>query len=92
MSAIVVERLLKRTNRTRIGVVHHVTDLIFYNIIRCYGKRVAVLAVAVATGNIIKYQSFVDGSFVWGIHVRYNKSKYISLTIDLLLKVSQISI
>ena len=28
---------------------------------------------AVATGDIIKYQSFVYGSFVWGIHMRYNK-------------------
>ena len=36
----------------------------------------AVFAVAVAAGDIIKYQSFVYGSFVWGIHVRYNKIKY----------------
>ena len=76
MSAIVVERLLTWTNRTPIGVAHHMTTLIFYNISRCYGKHVAVFAVAVATGDIIKYQSFVYGSFVWGIHVRYNKSFY----------------
>ena len=80
MSAIAVERLLTGTNRTRIGVAHHVTDLIFYNITRCYGKHVAVLAVAVATGDIIKYQSFVYGSFVWGIHVRYNNQFYILLS------------
>ena len=36
----------------------------------------AVIAIAVATGDIIKYQSFVYGSFVWGIQVRYNKRKY----------------
>ena len=62
-------------NRTRIGVTHHVTALIFYNINRCYGKHVAVFAVAVAAGDFIKYQSFVYGSFVWEIHVRYNKVK-----------------
>ena len=50
--------------------------LIFYNITRCYGKRVTVFAVAIATGDFIKYQSFVYGSFVWGIHVRYNNIKY----------------
>ena len=72
MFAIAVERLLTRTNHTRIGVGHHVTDLIFYNITRCYDKHVAVLAVAVAMGDIIKHQSFVFGSFVLGIHVRYN--------------------
>ena len=59
-------------NRTRIDVAHHVTALKFYNITRCYGKHVAVLAFAVAMGDIIKYQSFVYGSFVWGIHVRFN--------------------
>ena len=75
MSAIAVECLLTWTNRTRIGVAHHVTALIFYNITRCYGKHVAVFAVAVAAGDIIKYQSFVYGSFVWGIHVRYNNKK-----------------
>ena len=64
-------------NRSRIGVVHHVTDLIFYNITGCYGKHVAVFAVAVAKGDIIKYQSFVYGSFVWGIHVRYNNANYL---------------
>ena len=52
------------------------TALIFYNITRCYGKHVAVFAVAVATGDIIKYQSFVYGNFVWEIHVRYNNIKY----------------
>ena len=36
----------------------------------------AVFAVAVAAGDIIKYQSFVYGSFVLGIHVRYNNIKY----------------
>ena len=50
--------------------------LCLYNITRCYGKHVAVFAVAVAAGDMIKYQSFVYGSFVWGIHVRYNKIKY----------------
>ena len=64
MSAIAVERLLMRTNRTRIVVAHHVNALIFYNITRCYGKHVAVFTVAVAAGDIIKYQSFVYGSFV----------------------------
>ena len=50
--------------------------LIFYNITRCYGKRVTVFSVAIAAGDIIKYQSFVYGSFVWGIHVRYNNTYY----------------
>ena len=36
----------------------------------------AIFAVAVARGDIIKYQSFVYGSFVWEIHVRYNNIKY----------------
>ena len=53
--------------------------LIFYNITRCYGKRVTVFAVAIAAGDIIKYQSFVYGSFVWGIHIRYNKIIYDSI-------------
>ena len=39
----------------------------------------AVFAVAVATGDIIKYQSFFYGSFVWEIHVRYNKYVYRSM-------------
>ena len=60
----------------RIGVAHHLTALIFYNITHCYGKQVAVFAVAVAAGDIMKYQSFVYGSFVWGIHVRYNNNIY----------------
>ena len=50
--------------------------LIFYNIFRCYGKRVTEFALAIAVGDTIKYQSFVYGSFVWGIHVRYNKDAY----------------
>ena len=50
--------------------------LIFYNITRCYGKRVTVFAVAIAAGDIIKYQSFVYGRFVWEINVRYNKISY----------------
>ena len=50
--------------------------LYLYNITRCYGKHVATFAVAVAAGDIIKYQSFVYGSFVWEIHVRYNNIKY----------------
>ena len=32
--------------------------LIFYNITRCYGKRVTVFAVAIAAGDIIKYLFF----------------------------------
>ena len=36
-----------------------------------------MFAVTIAAGDIIKYQSFVYGSFVWGIHVRYNKIKYV---------------
>ena len=47
--------------------------LIFYNITRCYGKQVTVFTVAITAGDIIKYQSFVYGSFVWEIHMRYNK-------------------
>ena len=50
--------------------------LIICNSTHCYGKRVTVFAVAIAAGDIIKYQSFVYGSFVLGIHVRYNKTKY----------------
>ena len=38
-----------------------------------YGKRVTVFAVTIAVGDSIKYQSFVYGSFVWEIHVRYDK-------------------
>ena len=73
MSPIAFERLLTSTNCTHISVAHHVTALLFYNITRCYGKHVTVFSVPVATGDITKYQSFVYGSFVWGIHVRYNK-------------------
>ena len=50
--------------------------MIVENIIRCYGKRVTVFAVAIAAGDIMKYQLFVYGSFVWEIHVRYNKQNY----------------
>ena len=60
----------------RLGIAHHVTALIFYDITRCYGKHVAAFTVAVAMGDIIRYQSFVYGSFVWEIHVRYNSEKY----------------
>ena len=35
-----------------------------------------IFAIAIAAGDIIKYQSFVYGSFVWEIHVRYNNKKY----------------
>ena len=47
--------------------------LIFYNITHCYGKPMTVFAIAIAAGDIINYQLFVYGSFVWEIHVRYNK-------------------
>ena len=59
-----------------IGVAHHVTALIFHNNTRCYGKQVTVFAVAVATCDIIKYQSFIYGSFVWEFHMRYNNRLY----------------
>ena len=36
----------------------------------------AAFAVAVATGDIIKYQLFVYGSFVWVIQVRYHNNIY----------------
>ena len=55
--------------------------LIFDNITRCYGERVTVFAVAIAAGDIIKYQLFVYGSFVWEINVRYNKAKYATLVV-----------
>ena len=42
-----------------------------------------VFAVAIAAGDIIKYQSFVYGSFVWGIHVRYNNRIYTDLFYDI---------
>ena len=69
MSAIAVER--ERTVHA-----HDVSAMIFHNITRCYGKHASVFAVAVATGDIIKYQSFNYGSFVWEMHVRYNKVIY----------------
>ena len=37
----------------------------------------AVFDVAVATGDIIKYQSFMYGSLVWEIQARYNNTIYI---------------
>ena len=82
MSAIAAERLLMRTNRTRMGVGHHVTALIFYNITHCYGKHVAVFPFAVARGDIIKYRSFVYGSFVWEIHMRYSNQTYIVYLVE----------
>ena len=76
MSAIAAERLLTWTNRRRILVAHHVTRhterLIISTITRCYGKWVTLFATAIAVGDSLKYHSFVYGSFVWGIHVRYN--------------------
>ena len=60
----------------RIGVAHHVTILIFYTITCCYGKHVTVFSAAIAAGDSLKYQSFVYGSFVWEIHVRYNNGTY----------------
>ena len=92
MSAIAFERLLAWTNHTRISVAHRVTALIFYNITRCYGKHVAVFAVAVAAGDIIKYQSYVYGSFVWGIHVRYNNFRYLASIGDVVRRWSFIII
>ena len=70
MSAIVVERLLSPdVNKTL-----RASDkrLIFFTITRCYGKRVTVFCVPIAAGDSVKYQSFVYGSFVWEIHMRYN--------------------
>ena len=49
------------------GLSDSVKDL-FYDQLRA--------VTATITGVIIKYQSFVYGSFVWGIHVRYNNKKY----------------
>ena len=37
-----------------------------------------VFAIAIAAEDSVKYQSFVYASFVWGIQVKYNKSKYVS--------------
>ena len=50
--------------------------LIFSSITRCYDKRVTVFAVAIVVGDSVKYQTFVYGSFVWEIHMRYN-NKYL---------------
>ena len=36
----------------------------------------ALFAAARAAGDSLNYQSFVYGSFVWGIHVRYNNKTY----------------
>ena len=69
--------LRSRVKHSTTEPLRSLAALIFYNITRCYGKHVAAFAVAVATGDIIKYQSFVYGSFVWGIHVRYNNTAYI---------------
>ena len=41
----------------------------------------AVFPAAIATGDIVKYQSFVYGSFVWEIHLRYNNI-YIQSNLD----------
>ena len=68
----------------RISVAHHVTALIFYNITPCYGKHVAVFNVAVATGDILKYQSFVYGSFEWEIRVRHNDKNLLVGTVPYL--------
>ena len=37
-----------------------------------------VFAIAIAANDSVEYQSFVYGSFVWGIQVKYNKAKYVS--------------
>ena len=42
------------------------------------------LDVDIAAGNSIKYQTFVYGSFVWEIHIRYNIFRII-LTITLFM-------
>ena len=55
-------------DRTRIGVAHLVTILIFKTIASCYGKRVIVFVVAIAAGDSLK---------IWEIHVRYNNIDYI---------------
>ena len=44
--------------------------LIFYNITRCYGKRVTVFAVAIAAGDIIQLltnEASVNISILWSI-------------------------
>ena len=78
MSAIAVERLLSPDVNE--PYAHQrcssETQLIFLTITRCYGKRVTVFTVPIAAGDSVKYQSFVYGSFVWEIHVRYNNDKY----------------
>ena len=50
------------------------TDILQYHLLLWLTSDSIRLAIAV--GDIIKYQSFVYGSFVWGIHVRYNKIIY----------------
>ena len=60
---VIVENIIPRN-----VIINRGAAMTFKN----YGKHVAVFAVAVAPGDIIKYQSFVYGSFVWEIHVRYN--------------------
>ena len=39
-------------------------------------NRMAIFAASIAAGDNIKYQSLVLGSFVWGIHLKYNNGKY----------------
>ena len=78
MSAIAVERVLSPDVNE--PYAHQrcssETQLIFSTITHCYGKRVTVFTVPIAAGDSVKYQSFVYGSFVWEIHVRYNNDKY----------------
>ena len=44
-------KLLNETSQCFLGII-------------CYGKRVTVFAIAIAAGDIIKYKSFIFGSFV----------------------------
>ena len=37
-----------------------------------------VFVIAIAANDSVEYRSFVYGSFVWGIQVKYNKAKYVS--------------
>ena len=64
--------------------------LLVYTITRCYGKLVTALDVDIGAGDSIKYQTFVYGSFVWEIHVRYNIFRII-LTITLFMSESDIT-
>ena len=74
MSAIAVERLLGPDKNKTLCASDEL--LIFFTITCCYGKRVTVFAVPITAGDSVKYQSFVYGSFVWEIHMRYNNVKY----------------